>query len=193
MSGGAVDLDAVVGAVRRGEVIGLPTDTVYGVGADPFSEDAVARLFSVKGRPEIKPIPILAADLDALATVVRVDGRLRAAADRFWPGGLTVIARRARGVPAWIGSDDSDTVGVRVPDHPAALAVLSAFGPMAVTSANRSGEPPAADHSEAEAALGDSVSVYVPGTGGGGPPSTVVDLSGDAPRVVRQGAVDWSE
>ncbi|NIS30425.1 MAG: L-threonylcarbamoyladenylate synthase, partial [Actinobacteria bacterium] len=144
-------------ALRRGDVIGLPTDTVYGIGSDPFSEAAVARLFAVKGRPEIKPIPILAADLDALASIVEVDARLRAATDRFWPGGLTVIARRAPDVPSWIGSDDTNTVGVRVPDHPTALAVLSAFGPMAVTSANRSGESPAADDRGAAAALGETV------------------------------------
>jgi len=183
--------DRAVTAVRHGDVIGLPTDTVYGIGADPFEESAVERLFVLKRRPGIKPIPILVADLDAASRVVVVDAAVREAAAAHWPGGLTVIARRARGVPSWIGSGDGGTVGVRMPSHSAALEVLAETGPLAVTSANRSGDPPVADAAAARAVFEDDIDVYVEGVGGGGEPSTVVDLSGTAPRILRQGAVDW--
>lgn len=184
-------LDRALAALRRGEIVGLPTDTVYGIGVDPFSRSAVASLFAAKGRPGIKPIPILAADLEGVRRVGIVEDEVAAAVSRHWPGGLTVVVPRAPDAPEWVGDPEADTVGVRIPDHPVALAVLGAFGPLAVTSANRSGEDPAVDDDGARRALGDAVAVYVPGRGSGGPASTVVDVTVVPARVLRPGAVEW--
>ena len=117
-------------------------------------------------------------------------GALTAAAVH-WPGALTLVVPRADGLPDWIGHPDSGSVGIRVPDHPITLALLAAAGPLAVTSANRSGYPPAADDHSARAALGDAVAVYLEGGGAGGAASTVVDLTGSEPRVLRRGPVAW--
>jgi tRNA threonylcarbamoyl adenosine modification protein (Sua5/YciO/YrdC/YwlC family) len=174
-----------------GGVVGVPTDTVYGIGADPFKEAAVTRLFEVKGRSALKAIAILAADTDQAGTVARLTPEARELADRHWPGPLTLVLRRVQGAPDWLGDPERNTVGVRVPDHPAALALLRATGPLAVTSANRSGDPPVPGPDEAEAILGDLVAFYVPGTSGGGESSTVVDVTGPEARVLRRGPVAW--
>lgn len=184
-------IEAAVSALGASGLVGLPTDTVYGIAADPFSEPAVDALFVVKGRDADKAIPILAADLDGVRRVADLPDELAGLVAPHWPGGLTVVVRRAAGTPSWIGDAESDTVGVRIPDHPIALEILGLFGPLAVTSANRSGEPPASDHIEARAALGDAVSLYLEGWGRGDEPSTVVDLTRPSPRVLRQGAVEW--
>jgi L-threonylcarbamoyladenylate synthase len=181
------DLTSALDALHRGLVIGLPTDTVYGIGVDPENERALRRLFAVKGRPDDKPIPILAASLpDARGFGMIDDG-----VERYWPGPLTVVVRRMPAVPAWIGDRHAGTVAIRVPDHPLALEVLGRFGPLAVTSANRSGEEPTVDDVTARAALGAGVEVYLPGGGGGGAASTVVDLTGRVPVVLRPGPVAW--
>jgi tRNA threonylcarbamoyl adenosine modification protein (Sua5/YciO/YrdC/YwlC family) len=185
------DLAHGIDALRRGEIVGLPTDTVYGIAADPFSRRAVQQLFEAKGRPSVRPIPILAADLAGIRRVARIDDTAAAEAERHWPGALTLVLPRAAGMPAWLGDPERDTVGVRIPDHPTALALLSAFGPLAVTSANRSGEEPAVDAAGARAALGDAVAAYLAGAAGGDTASTVVDLSGVEARVLRAGPVPW--
>lgn len=184
---------AAAAALRRGAVVGLPTDTVYGLAADPFSREGVALLFSLKGRPAIKPIPILAASVEQAAGVGIVEGPARAAAARHWPGALTAVVPRAPGLPDWIGDPGRDSVGIRVPAHPTALALLAEAGPLAVTSANLTGRPPALDETGARAIFADGVAVYLPGRGGGGDPSTVVDFTGRAPRVLRAGPVAWEE
>ena len=178
-------------ALAIGSVVGLPTDTVYGIAADPFSETAVDALFEVKGRDAGKAIPILAADLDGLRRVADIPDEIVPLVVPHWPGGLTVVLRRAGGLPKWVGDSGADTIAVRIPDHPVALEVLGGFGPLAVTSANRSGESPATGHVEAEAALGDAIRVYLEGRGRGDVPSTVVDLTGPSPRILRAGAVEW--
>lgn len=183
-------IDEALAAVHRGQIIGLPTDTVYGVAAAPALRSAVEALFVVKGRPGVKPIPILCADLDQVRSIgILDDGSI---VGSHWPGALTVVVRRVPGSPDWIGDPVADTVGVRVPDHHVALEVLRRAGPLAVTSANRSGDYPAVDHVGARAALGESVAVYLEGAGSGGQSSTVVDLTVSPPLVLRHGAVEWS-
>jgi len=182
-----VDLDAALSALAAGELIGFPTDTVYGVAADPMQEDAVGALFRAKGRPGVKPIPILAASLDSARTIAVLPDQV---ADH-WPGALTVVAPRNDQLPPWVGDAAQGTVGVRVPAHPTALAILEAAGPLAVTSANRSDEAPARNEREAEDALGGAVAVYLTGESGGTVSSTVVDLAGPEPRVLRQGPIIW--
>jgi tRNA threonylcarbamoyl adenosine modification protein (Sua5/YciO/YrdC/YwlC family) len=184
-------IEVAVAAIHQGRIIGLPTDTVYGIGADPMQYSAVEQLFAAKQRPEIKPVPILGATIEALSTVALIDPDIGLLAERYWPGALTLILRRAPGLPDWVGDGVRDTVGVRIPNHPLALEVLDAAGPLAVTSANRSAGEPTNDAAAAESALGASVGVYLPGSAGGGLASTVVDLSGERPRILRVGPVEW--
>jgi tRNA threonylcarbamoyl adenosine modification protein (Sua5/YciO/YrdC/YwlC family) len=180
-------IDSALAALHEGLVIGLPTDTVYGIGVDPEHEAALRRLYKVKGRPEEKPIPILAASLvDARGMGIVPEG-----VARYWPGALTVVVRRMPATPQWIGDAEKGTVAIRVPDHPIALELLARSGPLAVTSANRSGEPPAGDDAAARIALGDAVAVYLPGAGAGGAASTVIDLTGRTAVVLRPGPVAW--
>jgi len=188
-----LELGEVLAALGRGEVVGLPTDTVYGLGVDPFSRSAVERLFAVKRRPAVKPVPLLAASVEQAERVGVLAGVARAVVERHWPGALTVVVRRAPGLPDWLGDPTRESVGLRVPDHPAALALLEAAGPLAVTSANHSGLVPALDAAGARAIFGTEVAAYLPGAGGGGAPSTVVDFTALTPRVLRAGPVAWEE
>jgi tRNA threonylcarbamoyl adenosine modification protein (Sua5/YciO/YrdC/YwlC family) len=177
-----------VEALQRGLLVGLPTDTVYGIGADPFNSDAVALLFRVKERDLGSPVAILGADSDAFAGIAELTGEAAAAADAHWPGGLTVVVPKSVDAPPWIG-DERGTVAIRVPDHPVALELLRSAGPLAVTSANRSGDASARTADEARFALGYGVAVYLEGDAHLGEASTVVDLSGSEPVVLRQGPV----
>jgi tRNA threonylcarbamoyl adenosine modification protein (Sua5/YciO/YrdC/YwlC family) len=180
-------------ALQRGLVVGFPTDTVYGIGVDPFDEAAMERLFEVKGRPDDKAIPILAADLDGVRRAAVVSDEVAERVARHWPGALTVVLPKADGVPEWVGDPDRGTVAVRIPDHPTALELLRRSGPLAVTSANRSGEPPALDDQAGQNMLGRGVAVYVPGVSPGGRSSTVVDLTGPDAVVLRPGPVQWED
>jgi L-threonylcarbamoyladenylate synthase len=200
-AGGTIpDLAPVLAALRAGLVVGMPTDTVYGLAADPYRAEAMKALFRLKGRPEGNPVPVLAADADQARTVAVFDEvALRAAADH-WPGPLTLVLPRAAGLPPWVGSESEGSVGVRVPDHRAARALLAAAGPLAVTSANRSGGDPVPDDAGARAIFGNEVAAYLAGGSGGGLPSTVVDLTPPTdparpggPRVLRRGPVAWEE
>lgn len=183
-------LDEAVAALQRGAVVVLPTDTVYGIGADAFDADAVAALLAAKGRGRQMPPPVLVPDvrtLDGLATDVTDD--VRALVERFWPGGLTVILT-AQPMLAWDLGETHGTVALRMPDHPAALALLRRTGPLAVSSANRTGQPAAMSAQEAHDQLGTSVQVYLDGgEAPGGVASTIVDATGPRMRVVRAGAI----
>jgi len=187
-------LDAAVHAVSRGEVIVLPTDTVYGVGADAFSPDAVARLLAAKGRDRQTPPPVLIPSVrtvDGLARDVSVAAR--ALMDSFWPGPLTVIVH-AQPSLAWDLGDTRGTVALRVPDHGAALALLARTGPLAVTSANLTGKAAATSAEDAREQLGPAVSVYLDaGDSPLGIASTIIDATGPALRVVRDGGVSWDK
>lgn len=185
---------AAVEALQAGELVVLPTDTVYGVAADAFNPLAVGRLLAAKGRGRDLPTPVLvpnARTLDGLADTV--PQQARDLADAFWPGGLTLVLRHAATL-AWDLGDTWGTVAVRVPLDPVALAVLDRTGPLAVSSANRSGMPPATDAAEAASQLGTAVEVYLDGGPSGEPvPSTIVDLTGVTPTVLRLGAVSLEE
>lgn len=183
-------LEEAVAAVRSGRVVGTPTDTVYGLAVDPFDEAAVVRLHELKGRPEGKPFALLVGSVGAVGGVARLDGRTRRLADRYWPGPLTIVLPALMTLPPWIGDTSRRTVGVRMPDHRVSLALLSAAGPLVVSSANRSGEAPALDSVEAKETFGDEVAVYLPGRCPGGVASTVVDATGGRLRLVRSGPLD---
>ncbi len=187
-------IEEAVRAIARGELVVLPTDTVYGVGSDAFDAAAVARLLAAKGRGRQMPPPVLMGDvrtLDGLAT--DVPEAVRVLVEEFWPGGLTVICR-AQPSLAWDLGETRGTVALRIPDSPCALALLRRTGPLAVTSANLTGQPAARTATEAAAQLGPAVSVYLDGgPAPGGTASTIVDATGDVLRVVRDGAIPLAD
>ena len=182
-------VEAAAGAVRRGELVVIPTDTVYGIAADAFSHDAVRALLEAKGRGREMPPPVLVSavtTLDALAD--RIPAWARALVDEFWPGPLTLVLHQQTSL-MWDLGDTRGTVAVRMPDDPLALAVLERTGPLAVSSANLTGRPAALDADAAQEMLGDAVAVIVDGgPARGGEASTIVDATG-AGRVLRQGAL----
>ena len=179
-------------ALDRGEVIVIPTDTVYGLAARPELPGAVEAIFVIKRRASDLALPVLGADVHTLSKVVLIDRRAEALGAEYWPGPLTLVLPRAEDFPYDLGGRSTGTVAVRVPDLQTTIELLAASGPLAVTSANRSGAPPAVTVEEARAVLGEEVSVFVDGGRVGGAPSTVLDLV-DGPRVLREGALPESE
>jgi L-threonylcarbamoyladenylate synthase len=181
---------AAVDAIEAGDLVVLPTDTVYGIAADAFKADAVQRLLDAKGRGRDMPPPVLISvveSLDALATDVPEAGRKLC--QEFWPGPLTVICHAQTSL-MWDLGETQGTVALRVPDHENTRELLSRTGPLAVSSANKSGNPAALDVYDAEEQLEDTVAVYLDGGAvTGGEPSTIVDITGDTPHVVRLGAL----
>ncbi len=186
----AQGLAAATAAVLRGALVVLPTDTVYGIGADAFRPAAVSSLLTAKGRGRQMPPPVLVGSVRAANALVEGLGPFgQQLIDEFWPGGLTLVCRASRSLK-WDLGDTKGTVALRMPKHPVALALLAETGPMAVSSANLTGSPAATTAAQAREQLGDSVEVYLDG----GPcetdtPSTIVDLTDDMPRLLRTGAV----
>ncbi len=190
----AQGVEAAVAALRRGALAVLPTDTVYGVAADAFSPDAVGRLLEAKGRGRDMPTPVLVGSirtLDGLADVV--PQLARDLVDAHWPGPLTLVLRHAATL-SWDLGETRGTVALRMPLDPVALAVLAETGPLAVSSANRSGLPPARDAAEAARQLGLAVEVYLDAGEVTDPiPSTILDLTADRPRLLRTGALSLEQ
>ncbi|MGO4255295.1 L-threonylcarbamoyladenylate synthase [Marmoricola sp. RAF53] len=187
-------LSAATTAIRAGELVVLPTDTVYGVGADAFDPAAVRRLLAAKGRGREMPPPVLvgtAATLDALGSEVAPWARVLV--EHYWPGPLTIVVRQQSSLQ-WDLGETRGTVAVRMPHDPVALELLSRTGPLAVSSANTTGSPAATDADGAAEMLGEKVAVVLDG----GPtlddrPSTIVDCTGSQPRVLRAGAIPVAE
>lgn len=183
-------LDAAQTALESGRLAVVPTDTVYGLAADAFSPEAVQRLLDAKGRTRQMPPPVLVGaptTLEALAA--EIPTWLRSLTAELWPGPLTVVCRQQPSL-TWDLGETHHTVAVRMPDHPVALALLKQTGPLAVSSANLTGEPAATDVDAAERMLGESVAVYLDaGTSPGGTASTILDVTGATPRVLREGPI----
>ncbi len=174
--------------LRSGELIAFPTDTVYGIGGRAADPQVLARLFSAKARPPGKAVPWLVASFDEVARLgFRSDDRAVRLAERFWPGGLTLVLSAVEG---------PGTQAFRVPDHPVTLALLAAAGPLAVSSANRSGEPETFDADDVAIAFAGSDEPAATLDGGrvpGGVASSVVDLSGARAKLLREGALPRAE
>jgi L-threonylcarbamoyladenylate synthase len=187
-------VEAAIDAVKRGDLVVLPTDTVYGLGADAFKPWAVTALLDAKGRGRQMPPPVLIgsrATLDGL--VFNLPDTARDLAEAFWPGALTIVVEHAPSLQ-WDLGDLDGTVAVRMPLHPVALEVLRETGPMAVSSANKTGQPAAVTAEEARAQLGFAVSVYLEaGECPDRTPSTIVDVTGPVPRLLRAGAIPLSK
>lgn len=189
-------LDEAAKALAAGMVVGVPTDTVYGLAVDPFQPDAVRRVFALKDRPEAVPLPVLVAGWEQ---VDRVTGPLASAArhlaDRYWPGPLTLVVPRRRGFTVDLGGSPSSrsTVGLRWPAHAGMLELCRIAGPLAVTSANRHGMPPATTAEDVTRAFvgADGLALVLDGGTCDGVPSTVVECRGPASRCLRDGAIPW--
>lgn len=182
-------------AIAAGKVICLPTDTVYGVGADAFSADAVTALLEAKSRTRQKPPPVLVASMEQAQSLVdSVPEVAHKLAQEFWPGALTIILP-AKPTIGWDLGETNGTVALRMPNHPMALELLTAVGPLAVTSANVTGQPPANTVQEAHDSLGDSVAVYLDaGRCGGGIPSSIVRFNSQTEmELIRAGAIRAEE
>jgi tRNA threonylcarbamoyl adenosine modification protein (Sua5/YciO/YrdC/YwlC family) len=183
-------LEILIGVIRSGRLVVLPTDTVYGIGADARSPRAVAGLLAAKGRGRQMPPPVLVPDADAIDRLcVDVPDAARALSRAHWPGGLTLILR-SRPDLGWDLGETGGTIALRMPDHPMALALLRAAGPLAVTSANLTGRPPATDVSQAVGSFGGAVAAYLDGgPTPGSTPSTILDLAHGRPRAIRVGTL----
>ena len=181
--------------ILAGRVVAIPTDTLYGLAVDPFSAAAVDALFVAKDRPADRAIPLIAADRaqveGVLGPLTPLGARL---AERGWPGPLTLVVAAPRALAAGV-TGGAGTVGVRVPNHDVARAIARLAGrPITATSANVSGEPATDDPDRVEATLGDRIELLVDvGRTAGGSPSTIVDVTGAEPRLIRAGAVAWDE
>ncbi len=181
---------AAVAAVKSGRLAVMPTDTVYGIGADAFDSRAVAALLAAKGRGRDMPVGVLVGSWHTIdGLVLYVPDTARELVRAFWPGALSLVVQQAPSLQ-WDLGDARGTVMLRMPLQPVALELLRQTGPMAVSSANISGQPPATTAAEAQRQLGDLVDVYL--DGGPSPQqaaSTIVDLTGPAPRILREGPV----
>lgn len=181
--------------ILAGRVVAIPTDTLYGLAADPFSAAAIDALFAAKDRPAERAVPLIASDRaqveSSIGALSPIAARL---ADRAWPGPLTLVVAAPRTLASGV-TGGTGTVGVRVPNHDVARAIARiAARPITATSANVSGEPATDDADCVERTLGDRIEMLIDvGRTAGGPPSTIVDVTGDTPRLVRAGAIPWDE
>ncbi|GAA2132018.1 L-threonylcarbamoyladenylate synthase [Kitasatospora kazusensis] len=186
----ATGLREAASAIRRGELVVLPTDTLYGIGADAFNAEGVAGLLAAKGRGRNMPSPVLVGSPTTLHGLVTDFSELAwELVDAFWPGGLTLVAKHQPSL-RWDLGETRGTVAVRMPLHPVAIELLNTTGPLAVSSANKTGGPSPATCDDAFAQLGESVSVYLDGgVANFSQASTIVDVTGKVPVLLRAGAV----
>ena len=184
-------LTSAAHCVASGQLVVLPTDTVYGVGADAFDTAAINDLLAAKGRGRDMPVPVLVGSWTTIEGLTSsVSQRTWDLIEAFWPGGLTLVVEEAPSL-AWDLGDARGTVAIRMPLHPVAIELLEQTGPMGVSSANRSGQPAALTAAEAQDQLGDEIAVYLDGgRAKTGVASTIVDVTGEVPRVLRAGAID---
>jgi tRNA threonylcarbamoyl adenosine modification protein (Sua5/YciO/YrdC/YwlC family) len=185
---------AAVEAVQRGDLVVLPTDTVFGIGGDAFKSWAVTALQNAKGRDRSMPVSVLVGSRNTLdGLVYGLPATARDLVEAFWPGGLTIIVEHATSLQWDLGETDGK-VAVRMPLHPLALEVLRETGPMAVSSANKDANPPAKTAAEARDQFGYSVSVYLEAAVSPDPQaSTIVDLSGSRPVLIREGSISYEQ
>jgi len=182
-----VTLDEAVLGIGRGGVVAIPTDTVYGLACDPSSATAIDRIYAIKRRPADLELTLLTATIADIEDDVVLSAAARALASAYWPGALSIVCelRRRR----WEIPRTGESLSVRVPDHPVTLELLRRTGPLATTSANRHGKPPAGTAAEVAAAFGGEIDAIVDGGRCGGLPSTIIDCTTTTPRVLRVGPI----
>ncbi|QPK79996.1 threonylcarbamoyl-AMP synthase [Corynebacterium lizhenjunii] len=186
----AEGIEQAARAVRSGRLVVVPTDTLYGLGCDAFDNQAVASLLATKQRGPDMPVPVLVGSWDTYKGLVATASEtMQLLVEAFWPGGLSIVVQQAPSLP-WNLGDTRGTVMLRMPAHPVAIELLREVGPMAVSSANISGQPPATTALEAKAQLSTAVAVYLDGgVAEVGQPSTIIDLSQSRPYLLREGAL----
>ena len=190
-----IELEEAVRSLNSGGVVVFPTDTLYGLGADVFSLAALQRIFSIKGRRADLALPVLVAGLDQVEAVAQpMSAQAQRLAERFWPGPLTLVMRRSSDLPGLV-TGGADTVAVRMPGHPVPLELARRLGrPITGTSANRSGQPDLLDLSALENQLGNLVDhIIQTGPVPAGTASTIVNVTGDTPQLLRGGAISLEE
>lgn len=189
----ADDIEPAAKALAAGQVVAIPTDTVYGLAVDAFHTGGADRLFALKRRPRHVELPVLVANREqALAMATGVPGLAERLMDRFWPGALTLVLPRNPDLVADLGSDEA-TIGVRCPDHDLPRALCRRVGPLATTSANLHGEPTATTAQQVDETFGSALPLVLDGGTCAGSPSTVVDCTGLEPKLLREGRIPWED
>ena len=184
------DLNVAVQKIEDNQIVGIPTETVYGIGVNPYSQNAVDNLFKIKEREDDKPISLLIHSFTELHKL-NVKTEIPEVVELYWPGPLTIVVEINDAFPVGIGTSNPNSVGIRVPENPLAIELLKMTGPLAVTSANISGSDEANNHIQAEQIFGNAVSAYLEGDALHGDGSTVVDLRVDGGKILRQGPLRW--
>ena len=183
-------LNLAVEAINNNQVVGIPTETVYGIGVNPCSQEAVNKIFDLKGRDEDKPLSILVSSyydlqkLDIVSTIPEV-------VELYWPGPLTIVVETTKEFADGVGTKNPFSIGVRVPDNELAIELLKITGPLAVTSANRSGENDVKSNTEAEEIFGPNIAEYLEGVSVHGSGSTIIDFRVEGGEILREGPLKW--
>lgn len=183
-------LNLAVEAINNNQVVGIPTETVYGIGVNPYSQEAVDKIFELKGRDEDKPLSILVSsyyDLHKLGIVSTIPEVV----ELYWPGPLTIVVETTEEFAGGVGTKNPFSIGVRVPDNKLAIELLKITGPLAVTSANRSGENDITSDTEAQKIFGENVAEYLEGASLHGNGSTIIDFRVDGGEILREGPLKW--
>ena len=184
------NLQKAITCIKNEEVVGIPTETVYGSGVDPLSQAAVDKIFNLKERDENKPLSILVHSFHDLIKL-KIISKVPEIVELYWPGPLTIIVESELNFADGVGTKNPNSIGVRVPDNELALELLKKTGPLAVTSANISGQEDITNEKDAESVFGDKIGHYLQGSALHGSGSTIVDFRDEEFKVIREGPLKW--
>ena len=184
------NIQKAIACIKNEEVVGIPTETVYGIGVDPLSQAAVDKIFNLKERDENKPLSILVHSFHDLIKL-KIISKVPEIVELYWPGPLTIIVESELNFADGVGTKNPNSIGVRVPDNELALELLKKTGPLAVTSANISGQEDITNEKDAEAVFGDKIGHYLQGSALHGSGSTIVDFRDEEFKVIREGPLKW--
>lgn len=184
------NIQKAIACIKNEEVVGIPTETVYGIGVDPLSQAAVDKIFNLKEREENKPLSILVHSFQDLIKL-KIKSKVPEIVELYWPGPLTIIVESELNFADGVGTKNPNSIGVRVPDNELTLELLKKTGPLAVTSANISGQEDITNERDAEALFGDKIGHYLQGSALHGSGSTIVDFRDEEFKVIREGPLKW--
>ena len=184
------NIQKAISCIKNEEVVGIPTETVYGIGVDPLSQAAVDKIFNLKERDENKPLSILVHSFHDLIKL-KIISKVPEIVELYWPGPLTIIVESELNFADGVGTKNPNSIGIRVPDNELALELLKKTGPLAVTSANISGQEDITNERDAEAVFGDKIGHYLQGSALHGSGSTIVDFRDEEFKVIREGPLKW--
>ena len=184
------NIQKAIACIKNEEVVGIPTETVYGIGVDPHSQAAVDKIFNLKERDENKPLSILVHSFQDLINL-KIISKVPEIVELYWPGPLTIIVESELNFANGVGTKNPNSIGVRVPDNELTLELLKKTGPLAVTSANISGQEDITNEKDAESVFGDKIGHYLQGSALHGSGSTIVDFRDEEFKVIREGPLKW--